>query len=141
MKEADMDPEISDFESALPSGPLTWIVFCLNEEGQVGGFFNNRVEATAEAFAHSRDTGHVATAAPILAMAVAPNNLDAEQLLSVPFCVAYEGRPRWTIVVAAPSPEAAFLTVDQFVAVLNSIAPSLGFLPRFSATLGACEVV
>ena len=132
-----MDPDISAFEAALPGGPFTWIVFCLDEEGPVGGFFGNRIEAEAAATVHSVNTGHAAKAAPVLPVGGAPLDT-AEQLISTPFCISFDGRPAWTIVVAAPGPEEGLVTVEQFVALLNQAAPSLGFPPLFSASLGAC---
>ena len=135
-----MDPDISAFAPLLPGGPLTWIVFCLDEAGQVDGPFGNRIEAEDAAASHGRGFGHTARATPVLPVGQAP--LDTGQgLISTAFCITFDGRPAWTVVVAAPGPDEGLLTVRQFVSLLNQLAPSLGFPPLFAAPLGACPAV
>ncbi len=60
-------------------------------------------------------------------------------LIPFPFCIIAQGIPRQTVVVDAPSPALARLTIDQALAVANTQAAQQGFPPNlFSATAGPC---
>jgi hypothetical protein len=61
-----------------------------------------------------------------------------QTMISFPFCLLYNQQPWQTIIVAAPSPELAQLTVDQLVQLLNKKLKELGYQPLCSSRLGAC---
>ena len=66
-------------------------------------------------------------------------NLGVQNLV-FPFCLTFNGQPWQTIPVAAPSVQAAALTVDQLVRTLNATAVRLGYPPNcISAASGACN--
>jgi hypothetical protein len=79
-----------------------------------------------------------------------PSNLTADgdsqaqdtgvQLIPFPFCLLFASRPWVTLTVAAPSPELAAATMDQFVwQVLNPKLAQLGYPPNIcSWRSGAC---
>jgi hypothetical protein len=78
-----------------------------------------------------------------------PSNLTADQVSGAldtgvqftpfPFCLLFASRPWQTITVAAPSPEAAASTTDQFVQRLNGTLASLGYPPNVCTwNSGAC---
>jgi hypothetical protein len=54
------------------------------------------------------------------------------------FCLSYNSAPYMPIKLAAPSPDAAAVTMNQLVARLNAIAPGLGYQPLFGWTSGSC---
>jgi hypothetical protein len=63
----------------------------------------------------------------------------AVQMIPFPFCLTYQGSAwQQTIVVAAPSPEAASLTLSQLVQRLNAQAASMGYPPGYAGASGAC---
>ena len=64
----------------------------------------------------------------------------SDQMISFPFCLQFAGRPWTTIPVAAPSPELAAATIDQFVnQVLNPKLVQMGYPPNIcSWRSGAC---
>ena len=62
----------------------------------------------------------------------------AVQNLPWPFCILYNGQPYQSQVIAAPDPDSAAITANQFVEQLNLAAQSLGFPPLFSVTSGSC---
>ena len=66
--------------------------------------------------------------------------LDAETLVRFDFCVLFNGRAWFTLPVAAPSPELAATTVDQYVRqVLNPSLQALKYPPNIcSWRAGAC---
>ncbi len=65
----------------------------------------------------------------------------AEQMLPFPFCLLFAGRSWMTLTVAAPSPDNAALTMDQFVRqVLNPQLVRMGYPPNIcSWSSGACS--
>jgi hypothetical protein len=63
----------------------------------------------------------------------------AVQMIPFAFCLTFQGAYGQTITVAAPSPEAAALTMGQFVQLKNAVAVSMGYPPGYAATAGACS--
>jgi hypothetical protein len=62
------------------------------------------------------------------------------QLLPFPFCLSYQGSSwQQTTPVYAPSPEAAALTMTQYVQLLNAMAVKAGYPAGYVATAGACS--
>jgi hypothetical protein len=64
----------------------------------------------------------------------------AVQMIPFPFCLLFAGRPWMTLTVAAPSPEDAASTMDQFVRqVLNPQLVRMRYPPNVcSWNAGAC---
>jgi hypothetical protein len=62
-------------------------------------------------------------------------------MIPFPFCILFAGRPWTSITVAAPSPELAATTVDQFVQqLLNPQLVRIGYPPNScSWNSGACS--
>jgi hypothetical protein len=63
------------------------------------------------------------------------------QMIPFPFCVLFAGRPWFSVTVAAPSPDLAALTVDQYVRqVLNPALESRRYPPNVcSWSAGSCN--
>jgi hypothetical protein len=72
----------------------------------------------------------------------APVEVDvgAVQMIPWEFCLTYAGRPYATQVIAAPSPELAALTAEQYVALLNAWARTSVYPPSFAIQPGRCEI-
>ena len=80
-----------------------------------------------------------------------PSNLTAEvdsqaqdtgiQMIPFPFCLLFANRPWGTLTVAAPSPELAASTTDQFVQqVVNPKLQQMGYPPNIcSWRSGPCS--
>jgi len=63
----------------------------------------------------------------------------AIQTISFPFCLQFNGRPWQSIIVAAPSPELAALTVSQVVQLINEQLVRMGYPPNLcTAVSGSC---
>jgi hypothetical protein len=131
-----MDPELSEFEDAVPDSPLVWIVFCSDEKAQIGDDFTDQDEANGAAETHNEETGHSATALP--SFKPSAGILSGEQNLPFLFCFRFNGRPWTTMPVFAPSPSEAAISAANLVAKLNAVAPLKGFPPLFDAVAGAC---
>jgi hypothetical protein len=68
-----------------------------------------------------------------------PQQTDAEQLLQFPFCLLFNGKPWQTIIVAAPSPDLAALTMEQYVALINKALVAAHYPPNMcTARSGEC---
>jgi hypothetical protein len=68
-----------------------------------------------------------------------PQATDAEQLLQFPFCLLFNGKPWTTIVVAAPSPDLAALTMEQYVQLINAALVNAHYPPNMcTARSGSC---
>lgn len=67
-------------------------------------------------------------------------NVAATEMIQFPFCLRFAGRPWVNVPVAAPSPEDAATTMDQFVRlVLNPQLAKMGYPANIcSASAGAC---
>jgi hypothetical protein len=62
------------------------------------------------------------------------------QLIPFPFCLAFNGRAWQTIIVSAPSVQAAVVTMDQLVQTVNTTLERLGYPPNIcSSASGACN--
>lgn len=64
----------------------------------------------------------------------------AVQMIPFPFCLLFANRPWTTITVAAPDPQSAASTMDQFVTqVVNPTLQRMGYPPNIcSWNAGAC---
>ncbi len=61
------------------------------------------------------------------------------EMVSFQFCLRFNGQPWQTIVVAAPSPELAALTVSQIVQLINDQLVRMGYPPNLcTASSGSC---
>ncbi len=61
------------------------------------------------------------------------------QAVSFPYCLQFNGQPWQSIVVAAPSPELAAVTVSQIVQLINDELVKMGYPPNLcSAVSGSC---
>lgn len=68
-----------------------------------------------------------------------PQPMDTVQMLPFPFCLLFNSKPWQTITVAAPSPELAALTIEQFVQLINETLVKRGYPPNMcSARSGSC---
>jgi hypothetical protein len=64
---------------------------------------------------------------------------DTVQMIPFPFCLLFNGKPWQTIIVAAPSPELAALTMEQYVQLKNAELVNAHYPPNMcSARSGAC---
>lgn len=132
-----MGPDLSEFAQAISGATLVWVVFCFDEQDQIGKAVTDSDEAAQLAMRHSKETGHAAEALPSFGL----DNLVEASVVLIPFlfCFRFNGNPWQTMVVTAPSPETAAATAAAIVRLLNEVAPSLGHQPLFDAVGGACS--
>jgi hypothetical protein len=62
------------------------------------------------------------------------------QMIPFPFCLLFGGRSWQSITVAAPSPELAATTINQFVQMINGKLVVMGYPPNMcSWNSGGCN--
>lgn len=128
-----MDPDFAELAGELTDFPFSWIVFCPDENSQIGDGFSNQSDAADASAAHNKETGHSSSAVP--GFQPTEGQLSTgKQLVSFPFCIRFNGRPWQSIVLAAPSPELAAQTLSSILAILNRAAGA----PQFTATMDLC---
>ncbi|WP_329144788.1 hypothetical protein OIU91_09685 [Streptomyces sp. NBC_01456] len=128
-------PTFDELGAASPDLTATWGAWCPEEQGQVVRDLAGEEEAIGAGQQHNNETGHSAQAVLVPSESFST----AVQNLQWPFCILYNGRRWWSVVLAAPSPEEAADVAAVFVGLLNRTAQENGFPAGFSVASGLCE--
>jgi hypothetical protein len=129
-------PELEKLLGESPEVAVDRVIYCPEEESQLGDVFYTSEEALATAEDHNQANGHNACVALVSNTEMA--EVSSGQNLPWPFCFLYNGSPYYSLIVYAPSTGEAVDIVEIMLTRWNFAATQLGYQPLFSAVAGAC---